>query len=680
MTGTQPDRLRKIQADLVDISGRLNTLASDFQQLAAALPQDLQQAGVGAPPIPQGRPAAAPAPSQGAPQWSPPGQYAPPQSQPQLQRPASYPVPNAARQAAPVMRPAVAPAARPAYPVAPRKPRRQVSVAEIFSVVGSGITLLGVAFVLLLPADGFLGPLQRAGIGLGLAVIAVLVALWQHRAEPGNIGSQALMATGVASAFLSVFALSSLFHGADGNPLLPPLAGLTIAGLISLGGVTVARWWRSQWLAVLAVLGSLILAPYLGGDQPMPTMAFMLVMTLVTAAFQHKLDWVGLLLARVLPTVLYFVVVLAPRGQYELMSNPLIGLGLAFLLAAGGLGIAVLHQEGSARMRTIAVASMVAMTAPMMLAIWTPEKYLSVALAGVLGGIFVAVGLLSKVFSPSLRSAAVPLGAVFVMLAVVRFTDGDYLGYVLFALAAAYFAIAASTKFKPVMVVAWLLAWGGLMHWLPAMTAAFAPWTAFGAERVAESLLGLVTTLLAVRALRAFRDKWGSGLTYVSWAASVGFGSVAVIQAGSVIGERIGHLYTGFQAAHAVVTVAWLLLSVLLLRMGLRRNADNLVSVRLAIALAAAAVAKLFFFDLSTLPDLVRALAFLAVGVLMLIIGTWYHKQLDKVRKASDPAGQVSAPAAPPVPSQPPVMAAPAAESGVPGEQGPVSNEARKPE
>ena len=49
-----------------------------------------------------------------------------------------------------------------------------------------------------------------------------------------------------------------------------------------------------------------------------------------------------------------------------------------------------------------------------------------------------------------------------------------------------------------------------------------------------------------------------------------------------------------------------------------------------------AAVAKLFLFDLATLPGLVRALAFIAVGVLLLVIGTWYYRQLDRVRRAAD--------------------------------------------
>lgn len=665
------DCLGKTQADLVDLSGRLNILAWDFQQLAAALPAELnlaaanRQAALGVAPT-QPQPPAVPGQQQaswqvGAPWVGPQPGYrgagvwvpvsaghsarvdAPPQGS--YSTLAGPPPPVGHRPQSSPQRPAFAGQQSAPPPVfvtaAPKtgKPGKRLSIAEVFSIVGSVITLLGVAFVLLLPDNGFVNQGTRAGIGLGLALVAAAAALWQHRVEPSNTGGHTLMATGVASAFLSVLALTALFRHPDGSPLLGEVFGLIAAGAIGLGGVAVARWWRSQWLAVLAVLGSLLLAPFLSPSQPLWPLAFMVVMTLVTAAFQHQTDWVVLLGARVVPTSAYFaIVLLTQKGSLD----PLAGLGLAVVLAAGGLGTAVLHQWGSARMRAVSVASMVVMTTAMMLAIWTPPRYLAVALAAGLGLAFATVGLFGKVFAAQLRAGAVPMGAILLVLAMVRLADGEHLGYLFFALAAIYFAIAAANRFRPVLVVAWALALVGVFHWVPTVAGVFLPISSVGVEQVTESVLGLVATLLAVRAVRAFGGAWGAGRSYLSWAASVIFGSVAVIVAGAAIGFRIDQPSAGFQAAHALTTVAWLLLSVVLLRLGLRRNAEPLVSVRLAIALAIAAVAKLFLFDLSALPDLARALAFLAAGVVMLIIGTWYHKQLEKARKA--PAAALGVP------------------------------------
>lgn len=695
MTEQQPDRMGKVQADLVHLSRLLNSLAGDVYELARELPQRAPSDV----PTPQ--------PVQPSPQGMPyaPGQYPPPTGvpltamRPQGQPPvvkAPYPsapvppIPSSPPQAAapagraqsprpsvpaPPSAPPVAPEARPVAaappwvpmgppPVQPRPvagpPRRKVSIAEIFSIVGSAITLLGVAFVLLLPADGFLGQIPRAGIGIGLAIVVVIVALVQHAKEPSNIGSQALLATGVASAFLSILALSSIFTNDVGQPLLPPLIGITLGGVVSLGGVAVARWWRSQWLAVLAVLGSLILAPYLGGQSVLTPMIFMLVMTLVTAAFQHKLDWVVLLLARVLPTVLYFIWVLIP-GERGLLADPSSALLLTCVLALGGLGIAVQHQRGSQAMRAVGVSAMVFMVVPLLLAMWSADHELAGWLVIALALVFGAVGLTPNVFANDVRAACVPLGAVLLLLGVARVLDGQHLGYVFFALTAAYFGIYVANRFLPVFVVASVAGVIGLIDWLPTIAGVFIPLSDQGMERVVASLLGLMATVMAMMAIKALAARSQVWLFYLTWVVSTGFGSVAVIIAGATIGQNIGREYAGFQTAHAVVTVAWLLISVLLLRLGLRTGPFATASVRLAIVFASAAVAKLFLFDLSTLPDLVRALAFLAVGLLMLGIGTWYHKQLEKARRPAPEGGPAQAPPPPVAPD--PAISWPAASN-----------------
>ena len=200
------------------------------------------------------------------------------------------------------------------------------------------------------------------------------------------------------------------------------------------------------------------------------------------------------------------------------------------------------------------------------------------------------------------------------------------------------------------MLVVGLVAAGlAALNWLPQLAAALFPseFGGQGIEGVAESLLGLAATVVAGSALRRFGFA-GPGLRYFTWLASVAFGSVAIVLAGAEIGRLLARPTAGFQGAHAVVTVTWLVLSVILLRLGLRPDRDGPVAVRLALILAVAAVAKLFLFDLATLPGLVRALAFIAVGVLLLVIGTWYYRQLDRVRRAPVPDASPAHPDAPP--------------------------------
>ena len=50
-----------------------------------------------------------------------------------------------------------------------------------------------------------------------LAVAAVVTAVWQHAKDARNLGALALMATGFASAYLCVLALTVLFERPDGR-------------------------------------------------------------------------------------------------------------------------------------------------------------------------------------------------------------------------------------------------------------------------------------------------------------------------------------------------------------------------------------------------------------------------------------------------------------------------------
>lgn len=577
------DALRKVQAELGDLAVRLLYLAEEVRTVSAAVL-----------PVPAG--------------------YVPP----------APPPPAYERTTAPYASPE---SARP-------RPRRRISVADMFAVVGSAITLIGVTFVLVLPQDGVLGQLPRVGIAVTLAVAVIAAAVWQHAKDARNVGAQALLATGVASAYLCVLAVTVLFVQPNGRGLLPDAVGLTLAGLISIGGLWTARRWDSQWLGVLAVLGSLVLAPFVVLPNLIWGLGYMVLLTIVTAPFQLGRTWVALMAARVKPTALVFFGA-ATIGQSSLVENATVTLALAAVLAVAGLGMAVLHQHETRPNQVTSAVALIPMAAPAAAACWLADRPFSAVVCGVLGVLYGACGLLPARFSPVLRSAAVPMGALFAGFALLRLTDGAYAGSIGFGLAIAYLALANRTRFRPVLIVGLLSAVLGALGWLPLLVAAHFARSAAGQgpQAVAESLLGLAAVVVAAPALRAFGVHVSSRMS-LTWLASAAFGSVAIVLLGAEIGRLLARPTAGFQAAHALVTVTWLVLCVVLLRLGLRSDGDGPVAVRLALILAVAAVAKLFLFDLATLPGLVRALAFIAVGVLLLVIGTWYYRQLDRVRRA----------------------------------------------
>lgn len=510
---------------------------------------------------------------------------------------------------------------------------RTTNLAVVFSIVGAMICLVGVTLVLLLPADGVLGVWGRCGIAATVSVLASGLAWWQHLREPRNSGAVALMATGIAAGYLTVLGLTVLFRDTAGQALLPGLSGLALACLIGLAGIWVARSWQTQWLAILSVLGSLILSPIVMADDPTIGLVFMVMFTVVTAALQRGLGWVGLQLARMLPTV----AVLTLSVAFELVTgsdeiSEMVLLILASALALGGLGDCVLHQGGTAAEGTVSAAMMVLATLPLLLVQAGPDGSWSVwaELAG--AAIFTAAGLAHR-FVPVVKGAALPLGGVLLVVGMMRITEGEYLGSLLFGLAGLYWLLVAVAQFRPVVVAAGLFSGFAVLAWLPVAYASLHFDTAedFGVAELVQTGLGLIALAAALRAGVVLKVR-SRRLVYWLWFGCAGFGSVLLVLGGLQLGGRFGTPEGAYQLAQALVTLGWLAGSVVFLARGLNRGGGG-ENVRLAVVFASAAVLKLFLLDLATLPDIVRAVAFLGVGALMLSVGVWYHRQLERRRQ-----------------------------------------------
>ena len=92
------------------------------------------------------------------------------------------------------------------------------------------------------------------------------------------------------------------------------------------------------------------------------------------------------------------------------------------------------------------------------------------------------------------------------------------------------------------------------------------------------------------------------------------------------LGIGIGGETTGFTAGHTAATIEWMIAAFALLAFGLRSVTHAHLALLAGLSLTAAAIAKLFLFDLVALDGLFRVIAFIAVGLLLLIAGTRYAK------------------------------------------------------
>jgi uncharacterized membrane protein len=88
---------------------------------------------------------------------------------------------------------------------------------------------------------------------------------------------------------------------------------------------------------------------------------------------------------------------------------------------------------------------------------------------------------------------------------------------------------------------------------------------------------------------------------------------------------------SGFVGGHAVVTVLWTVVALVLLARGIRRPALRVAGL----VVVGAAVAKLVLFDLVALDGLARVAAFLGAGLLLLAAGTRYARLVAEAESGS---------------------------------------------
>ena len=89
----------------------------------------------------------------------------------------------------------------------------------------------------------------------------------------------------------------------------------------------------------------------------------------------------------------------------------------------------------------------------------------------------------------------------------------------------------------------------------------------------------------------------------------------------------------GFTTGHALMTVSWTVVALVLLARGIRRPALRITGL----VLVGAAVAKLVLFDLVALDGLARVAAFLGAGLVLLAAGTRYARLVAEADREPSP-------------------------------------------
>lgn len=518
------------------------------------------------------------------------------------------------------------PATPPTVPLPPTQRwwERPGAVAKVLGAVGAVVTLIGVAFLLAIAiAAGVFGPVPRTIAGALLAAALLVGGAAVRRRSPESPGGEALAATGLAAAYLDLLAATALYH------FIPGSLGLVVAAVLAVGAFVLARSWNSELLAVLAAAPPILLAPAVTGGDSLATMSFVALLLVGSAIAHLGREWPWLYAARVVPAVAVLLWVTAARhdiGFPEITVTVAVALGM---VAAGVV-------EQSRRLTLLPTGAATAAALPMLLAVsLLPTHRLSVAAA--LSALFIAVSTLvahlpsTTVPSRSLWIAPLAAGTMLLVQASIELPEPAQTGIALAVASGAYGVVAIWRRSPVVATGAVALAGVSTLWFLPALVST----TSASASRwQAEPLTlvhGLLLTAVAVIAM-VFSSAVTGGVRQpivTRGAAVVAFvlGSATVVTTGTWLGTLVDNPRVGFYGGHAAATALWTVLAAVLMTAVARRSRDSALMVRVGLILVAAAVAKLFLFDLSALSGLFRVVAFVVTGVIVLVLGVLVSRE-----------------------------------------------------
>ncbi|MGX1771540.1 DUF2339 domain-containing protein [Nocardia brasiliensis] len=532
----------------------------------------------------------------------------------------------------PGMRPPVPPRAGPPVPHTPWW-QRDGLISKLLAVAGVGVTLIGVVMLLVLAAQaGFFGPVPRVVAGAAFSAALVAAGMRVFDRPGGRVGGIALAATGIAGAYLDVVAVTAIYHW------LHPVLGFAVALGVAAIGVALAMRWQSQPLAVLVVLGAAVLSPVLTTE--LVLLAFLIVLQLACLPVQMLRDWPYLHVVRTLPAALATFVAVA-GALLDTSDDRLRLLVAAVAVAAVGLAGTILvvrrRPADITASLTLAIATVPLLTAPGMYKFDRPVATLIAAVCATVLLLVAATALVPKIAAlvqipGHTATVAAVAGSIALLEVCVAVTDARTLPIAWLLVALGFLGVAGQRRSG---VAAGLGAAFGALGALAFLNIASPEILA--AQHRSEQNLNFATALAAVvlmavvavgvwcaRTVPALRNT-----AELQWIVAGIAGLYSVTAAAVSIAVATG-ADDGFVIGHSAATILWMAGATASLFYGLRNLGKASAVAKLALGsgllVTVAALAKLFLFDLATLDGLVRVAAFLAVGVLLLVVGTRYAR------------------------------------------------------
>ncbi|WP_310768712.1 DUF2339 domain-containing protein [Mycobacterium sp. Z3061] len=491
-------------------------------------------------------------------------------------------------------------------------------IGKLLAVAGVAVTLIGVVLLLVLAAQaGLLRPEIRVAGGMALAGALVGAAIRLRGRPGGRTGAIALAATGIATAYLDVIAVVTIYSW-----VVAPV-GLVLAAVVGGAGLALARRWDSEHLALLVLVPLIVLAPEITHGVDLLLISFMLALSAAALPVQLGKDWTWMHAARIAAATLPLLVALPAAGPHD--NAWLLG-GACAVAAILAIATGLVLLPATKNPGTLALLTSVG-TAPILASAISVDRVLAAVLTAALAVGILAAALIGR--HPRIVTQIwLVWSAISALVALSVACTGYVEGPVLLAL-----AIVTAIVGRRDTVARWIaLGFGvigcGLFYSyapLQALLRATAIPTSVAVSTLAASLLVIA---FAVVMTRAWLESEAAGLLVASAAALVVYAVTAfTVTAGVVIGGTGG----GFLAGHMAATICWIAMAAGLFVHALRSERERRTeSITAGLALTAAATGKLFLFDLATLDGIFRVAAFIIVGLVLLSMGAGYARSLAR--------------------------------------------------
>jgi len=386
----------------------------------------------------------------------------------------------------------------------------------------------------------------------------------------------------------------------------------------------------------LLVLVPLIgLAPAVTDGITLLLVGFMLALSAAALPVQLGRDWIWMHAARTAAGTVPLLVALAD-GYFGTGQDPwLVGAcGIAALLSIVGALILLPRTGNQSAMALLTAVGVV----PVLCASLAVDRVVAALMAAALAAALLAIvltglpgvtGVVRRIWSA--------LSAVSALIAVTVAFDGYIAGPVLLAMAVLLAIAGRRDDIACWAAIGFAIAGGGIyLGYAP-------PSSLMRATELptAAAVSALVANLLLVACVITMA--WSRDEAYI-WAGSAAVTGYAVTSFAVTAGVLIGGADGGFLAGHMAATICWIVMAAALFIYAARlvKNERSL-PIGGGLALVAAAMAKLFLFDLGTLDGIFRVVVFIVVGLVLLGMGAGYARLLARQDLQQDPPGMTGA-------------------------------------